>query len=182
MSTKGGKTKGPRERRPKNAVPPNAKPKGSRDGNAARRLKAEVPAEVPAERKVNWTEGLITEEVDPEEVLQRLQKKNAVDFLDDILNDVVTFSDSEEETPEDGKRKQSTLDDVKWQCIRHVDYFRMLDWVSNGRSDDMDQAKDLLFRQDDELDGKFDDDTNATDEQKAERTASGPPAAGASLD
>jgi hypothetical protein len=43
------------------------------------------------------------------------------------------------------------VEELRWKNIRHADYFRMINWVQNGKEDDIDQARDLLFKEDEAI-------------------------------
>ncbi|CAG0924242.1 unnamed protein product, partial [Notodromas monacha] len=97
-----------------------------------------------------------------DDTLQRLQLQHQAgekSFLDDILGQVLDFSDDDDdknnasgkdqhEQQEKKKKKNKTVEELRWKNIRHADYFRVIEWVTNGRDDDLHEARDLLFKED----------------------------------
>ncbi|CAG0882243.1 unnamed protein product [Cyprideis torosa] len=128
----------------------------------------QTDSEIPAIRYDTRKEEELIKK-DPEEFLAKHLVKED-NFLDDIINDTVTFTDDEDEDEENtvkgktstkkkGKKKEDggdagkrktrrlkSLDEVRWKSIKNVDYFRMLEWVANGKEDDIEEARDLLFK------------------------------------
>ncbi|CAG0920043.1 unnamed protein product [Notodromas monacha] len=100
-----------------------------------------------------------------DDTLQRLQLQHQAgekSFLDDILGQVLDFSDDDDDNNASGKdheqqqqqqekkkkKQKKTVEELRWKNIRHADYFRVIEWVTNGRDDDLHEARDLLFKED----------------------------------